>query len=425
MKGIINQPGNAGVIDGSYKKIHGQNVSEQDANASKRIAQQGQWRTPPLPAFASHSHVPAPSSAAVGTIPTTPDEYARMLQEAYKKGAEAGARAQQPTQHSTALPVQYMAPPSSAAPGVVVETTSQPRSVPVKKISYAPGVVSTGAVTKPPPSSVSVSRSRSLPDMSSYQVSLSHADDEEDKRKKRLARNRASARLRRLKKKNLVDSYEGEVGILESALSKLRLHRWGSATSDHEALIEALSMERGQQPLTSSKRRELVQSIVNQQSEQVANLLDNQLENWILLALGESGGTAVESDGPGTTKSSHEEELSKATSELQSLLQLTPQQLELIKNSSQGCAHEIQDLFTVENCLKSIHSNQWLLDEGVDGVAAQYTSVLNPAQLSKFLLWSDHNAYQIEKLNCVNVLAGVESEPVFEFGFDEGLADGD
>jgi len=75
--------------------------------------------------------------------------------------------------------------------------------------------------------------------------------------------------------------------------------------------------------------------------------------------------------------------------------------------------------------LKSIHSNQWLLDEGVDGVAAQYTSVLNPAQLSKFLLWSDHNAYQIEKLNCVNVLAGVESEPVFEFGFDEGLADGD
>lgn len=42
-------------------------------------------------------------------------------------------------------------------------------------------------------------RSMSLPDMSSYA-----AQQEEEKRQKRLARNRASARLRRLRKKNLV-----------------------------------------------------------------------------------------------------------------------------------------------------------------------------------------------------------------------------
>jgi len=39
----------------------------------------------------------------------------------------------------------------------------------------------------------------SLPDMTSYA-----AQQEEEKRQKRLARNRASARLRRLRKKNLV-----------------------------------------------------------------------------------------------------------------------------------------------------------------------------------------------------------------------------
>lgn len=44
-------------------------------------------------------------------------------------------------------------------------------------------------------------RSVSLPDISSY---AAQADAEEAKRRKRLARNRASARLRRLRKKNLV-----------------------------------------------------------------------------------------------------------------------------------------------------------------------------------------------------------------------------
>jgi hypothetical protein len=47
----------------------------------------------------------------------------------------------------------------------------------------------------PPPQQ----RSMSLPDMTSY-----GAKQEEEKRQKRLARNRASARLRRLRKKNLV-----------------------------------------------------------------------------------------------------------------------------------------------------------------------------------------------------------------------------
>ena len=41
----------------------------------------------------------------------------------------------------------------------------------------------------------------SMPDISSY---AAQQDAEEAKRRKRLARNRASARLRRLKKKNLV-----------------------------------------------------------------------------------------------------------------------------------------------------------------------------------------------------------------------------
>ena len=72
--------------------------------------------------------------------------------------------------------------------------------------------------------------SKSLLDLSHYHAGPAappvsgNADDEEDKRWKQLARN-SSARLRRQKKKNLVDSYEGEVGILEATLARLRAHR--------------------------------------------------------------------------------------------------------------------------------------------------------------------------------------------------------
>lgn len=232
-----------------------------------------------------------------------------------------------------------------------------------------------------------------------------------------------------------MDSYEGEVGILETALSKLRSHRWGTSASDnnnHEALIEALSMERGQQPLTPEKRRELIQSIVMQQREQVANLMECQLENWMLSMLATSSGASIESgndqnnNNHRNAEDSNDQDLDELTSELQSILQLTPQQQTRIQQSSHGCEREVQDLLTVDNCLESILINEWLLDEGVDEVAGQFTSILNPTQLSKFLLWSDHNADSIEKLDYVNVgVDAVESGPIFEFGIDEGLDGGD
>eukprot|EP00804_Cyclotella_cryptica_P008163 CCRYP_004637-RA/>CCRYP_004637-RA protein AED:0.44 eAED:0.33 QI:0/-1/0/1/-1/1/1/0/64 len=49
--------------------------------------------------------------------------------------------------------------------------------------------------------------------------------------------------------------------------------------SNQEALIEALSIEWGQHSLTTKSHRELIQSIVTQQKEQVSNLMECQMEN--------------------------------------------------------------------------------------------------------------------------------------------------
>lgn len=139
------------------------------------------------------------------------------------------------------------------------------------------------------------------------------------------------------------------------------------------------------------------------------------MESWLLCSV--------------ATTDNHDDddvEMVQLTSELKSLLNLSPEQISQIEQCSQGCLHEVQDLFTVDDCLQSIHTNQWLLDEGVDEVAGQFTSILNQSQLSKFLLWSDHNAEAIEKLDYVNVLVGQENNaPLFEFGVDEGIADGE
>jgi hypothetical protein len=502
---------------------------DQHSATIKRLAKIGQWRTPPLPAFATLTSAATTTTTSANDdatsalpLPASADEYARMLRDAYERGAEAGARVASAsassgnngapsfrpktttttaiatadaTAHAAAV-IGIQHHPNDAHPRPTMTSTSMGEAVATTAIAAASSsvVVGEGMARPPPPrqddgtnnsriigggggdailvggnnnnkyssflppsavpsySSTSMTppfaqqKSTSMPDMSSYNhhhrgggstnndplSSLSHrhnnvTNDEEDKRKKRLARNRASARLRRLKKKNLVDSYEGEVGILEMSLSKLRSHKWGGndmSANDHEVLIEALSMERGQQPLTPDGRRELIRSILNQQREQVANLLECQMENWLLCSL------ARPDDAGGGEGGVHQnDEMAQIANELKSLLDLNPNQISLIEQCSGGISDEVGDLFKVDDCLNSIQSNSWLLDEGVDEVANQFTSVLNQTQLSKFLLWCDHNAESIERLDYVNALGGgggvVDGGPPFEFGVDEGLADGD
>ena len=386
-----------------------------------------------------------------------------MLEEAYKRGQEAGALAN-PLNASQAAAADNSLPPQQQRPNAQYSVSSaQPpaTTVQISNTNYAtqqqgvtPIVVPSSAAMqhqpKPQPPQPQphlfpvakqqqlmqqplgkTSTHKSMPDLSKLQQ---NPQDDEEKRQQRLSRNRASARLRRLKKKNLVDSYEAEVGILEANLAKLKAHKWGMSTtdSDHEALIEALSMERGQQPLSPEKRRELIQMIIAQQREQVGNLLECQIENWMLGALADAG-----LKGDGEDKN---DELSELTSELQSILKLTPDQMTRIKASSEGCTHEIQDLMTMDQCLQSIHENEWLLNEGVDAIgkrsrqvvscccfvryltlgsfstANEFTRILNPSQMSKFLAWSDHNSDSIEKLDYVNPTSAVGNGPTFEFG---------
>ena len=89
---------------------HGQEAPDRE-DATKKLAQQGQWRTPPLPVFTASANIPPQGASADGgassALPTSADEYALMLQEAYKRGQQAGALSSHPTGESdgtTTLP---------------------------------------------------------------------------------------------------------------------------------------------------------------------------------------------------------------------------------------------------------------------------------------------------------------------------------
>ena len=235
--------------------------NETEEGPSKRHAKKGQWQTPPVGQLFPGSAGIASSSLTEPKvnlppsdleIPSTSDDYAKALQEAYRKGAEAASAlskqrstttplsnqtvsfqgtkilqqktpkvsqvgqnanstnlgvptpipfvsATSTTKLSNSLPNQHLSP-SATAPANQYQNNAQ-----TQPLMNTTPLTSTIIPERAPSSTAFGSvapRSTSMPDMSRLQNHKQ--DDEETKRLKRLARNRASARLRRQRKKNLV-----------------------------------------------------------------------------------------------------------------------------------------------------------------------------------------------------------------------------
>lgn len=196
-----------------------------------------------------------------------------------------------------------------------------------------------------------------------------------------------------------VDAYETEVGILEKTLKQLQAHEWGKA-DDHTALLEALGMERGQQAIQPEQRTSIIKDILNQQMQHVELLRQAQMEQECLAML--ASGTAAD------------DELAR---ELQDVLQLTDEQNRELQVSSQGLEGEIEALETVAASLKAMQENDWLVNEGVQSITDQFTTILHKNQLSKFLLWTDANQEAIDQLDHVQVQP-LQAAPVFTFGVE-------
>lgn len=302
-------------------------------------------------------------------------------------------------------PATTLHQPSTDMTGITAATTTTSSS------SSKPNTIPTPMVTTSTTSKQQQQqqqRSVSLPDMSSYA-----AQQEDEKRQKRLARNRASARLRRLRKKNLVDAYEVEVGHLEKTMAQLQQHEWGCTNSSHTTgvqsatvLAEALSMDRGQQKLSVAERNKAATDILQQQLQFLQQLEDLMQEQYVLQQVAQF-----------TLNGSGNENMNE-WKDLQDTLQLSPDQCQQIMDQSTGWDDEWQALQTVKSSLIAMRDNDWLWNEGCASITDQFMSILHSNQISKLLLWADHNAETIEELDSVHAINIVPNTPVFQFGMD-------
>ena len=202
--------------------------------------------------------------------------------------------------------------------------------------------------------------------------------------------------------------------MLENSLAKLRAHRW-AVGSDIEALLEALSMDRGQQVLDTEKRKEILTSLISQQQEQVRTVMDCQEESMIL------GLVSRYKAQPGSFDNI-DPDFQSLLSELDEVLQLSDDQKKELEMATNGCEDEYRASQTIDNCLTTLLATNWLMNNGIEECTKPFTSILNTGQLSKFLLWADHNSEAIDQLDFVNAPpanAHASKGPIFVFGIDD------
>ena len=210
---------------------------------------------------------------------------------------------------------------------------------------------------------------------------------------------------------------------MEKTLQQLKAHEWGVSTSDgaaaanttseksHQSLLEALCMDRGQQVISSEQRAQQCQDILEQQLEQIEMLRQVQFEQHLLVATAGGGETSEDDDA----------EMAQMAQELNEILGLTDEQKSQLQSASSGLSEEMLALETVYSSVTMMKENEWLVNQGVQDITDQFTSILHKNQMSKFLLWADANVEAIDQLDHVHAApktAPHPQGPIFTFGVE-------
>lgn len=219
----------------------GYNLLSQAGAKSDADAAQRQWKAAPMqPQFMFVGAGARPAGAETakpgGGAQPSPSEGMRGM--SFQDGGGGGAAGFQMLQADGKAP-------TAIAPAPVGLKLGQQGGTPASQISAAQFAASTGGlamdtallarVSGTDPSlmgSEEIKQIMRTPDLLSIYQKL---QEEDDRRQRRLERNRASARVRREKKKGMVETYEAEVSKLESSLNMLKNHQFGTGNADELA----------------------------------------------------------------------------------------------------------------------------------------------------------------------------------------------
>ncbi|KAG2781375.1 hypothetical protein JG687_00014315 [Phytophthora cactorum] len=225
--------------------------------------------------------------------------------------------------------------------------------------------------------------------------------EEDDRRQRRLERNRASARVRREKKKGMVETYEGEVSKLESSLNMLKNHEFG--TGNAQELATALEYSSGEHlrhaQMSKDAKMELMARILDQHSRNTDAIRRSNAENQALIAV------AVDNS-----------EFSRA---LRAQLGLTPEQCQRLASLAVPASQETRKLDAIRKCFSALRAHDWLYVPGIETILHQSRNTMTPHQFQKFLSWSVDNRASIDRLQFVPTPSAPQAEKDLTFIFSE------
>ncbi|GAX23337.1 hypothetical protein FisN_27Lh113 [Fistulifera solaris] len=358
-----------------------------------------------LPSFSSSSTV----AAVPSILPTTEEDFRKALQEAFLQGTQAAKLPKSPEEFAQALQEAFARGAQAAvgrkpAPGVLSSVVSCP------DLYRAASPVIPFAAAAPPPEAISAAtilphnehpqyrvvlpapvetRSFSMPDMTALQ-------QEDLKRQNRLARNRASARQRRLRKKHLVESYEAQVIALEQRLQKLHNLQWGETSTE---LLNALSLDRGQDELKSTERQQAAAQALAQQLQAVLQLEQIMEEQFAVYQVA-MGNPLFLGEG--------NEDLA---------LELTDEQRLVLQEQAKTWQEEWDALQTTKEMLQALQEHEWLWKNGIHEAAEPFKSLLSKQQRTKWYIWADANGDALDELYVVE--PQYADGPLFQFGTED------
>ncbi|CAI5744952.1 unnamed protein product [Peronospora destructor] len=225
--------------------------------------------------------------------------------------------------------------------------------------------------------------------------------EEDDRRQRRLERNRASARVRREKKKGMVETYEGEVSKLESLLNMLKNHEFGTGNEEELATaLENSSAEHLRHALMSKDAKmELMARILGQHSRNTDAIRRANAENQALIAAASDNAELFLS--------------------LRTQLGLTDDQCQRIASFSVPASDEALKLDAIRKCFSALRAHDWLYVPGIETILHQSRNAMSTHQFQKFLSWSVENRPSIDQLQFMPTSSVAESEKDLTFIFSE------
>ncbi|KAI9908766.1 hypothetical protein PsorP6_016668 [Peronosclerospora sorghi] len=262
---------------------------------------------------------------------------------------------------------------STAADIPVTLKLGQQRTAPASQISAAQFEASTGGlamdtallarVSGTDPSlmgSEEIKQIMCTPDLLSIYQKL---QEEDERRQRRLERNRASARVRREKKKGMVETYEGEVSKLESSLNMLKKHEFGTGNAQELATaLEYSPREHLRHALMSKDAKmELMARILGHHSRNTDAIRRANAENQALIAV-----------------SSDDSELFLS---LRTQLGLTPEQCQRIASLATSVTEEARKLDAIRKCFSALRAHEWLYVPGIEVGYVVYSCILTSVSI--------------------------------------------